>query len=456
MTRKLHLAALAGSVGAVAVITAAIELFKTFVPVLSLGVLYVFAVVVAAVLWGMRYAIPVAIASMLAFNWFHLPPVHSFTLADGSNWFALAAYVVVAVTVSLLADRVRRRAAEAEQREREAALLADIAGDLLGGRGLRDELESISERAAQVLGASRARIELGRHAPPAGEAPHPLEVDKRMVGTLYLPEGEAPSIAERGRFLPALASLVEVAVDRERLEQEAIDADALRRSDTVKTAVLQAVSHDLRSPLTAIRAAADGLRSEEIQLDEFDRSELVETIDIEARRLERLVSNLLELSRLQAGAAAPAPELWPVDELVAQALDEMRSSDRVDVVFAHEVPPVRVDATQVQRVLANLLENALNFSPSEARVQVRVTSTRKEVIVRVVDQGGGIREDELERIFEPFHRGGDSGRGAGLGLAIARGFAEANAGRVWAESRPGQGASFALALPVVEQPTAIP
>lgn len=456
MTRKQHLVALAGSVGAVASVTASIELFKTFVPVLSLGVLYVFAVVVVAVLWGMRYAIAVAIASMLAFNWFHLPPLYGFTLADGSNWFALAAYVVVAVTVSLLADRVRRRAAEAEQREREAALLADIAGDLLGGRELRDELESISERAAKVLGVSRARIELGRRAPPAGEAPHPLEVDKRLVGTLYLPEGEAPSIAERGRFLPALASLVGIAVDRERLEQEAIDADALRRSDTVKTAVLQAVSHDLRSPLTAIRAAADGLRSEEIQLDEFDRSELVETIDIEARRLERLVSNLLELSRLQAGAAAPAPELWPVDELVAQALEEMRSSDRVDVVFAHEVPPVRVDATQVQRVLANLLENALKFSPSDARVQVRVTCTRKEVIVRVVDQGAGIPEDELEWIFEPFHRGGDSGRGAGLGLAIARGFAEANAGRVWAESRPGQGASFALALPVVEQPAAIP
>ena len=120
------------------------------------------------------------------------------------------------------------------------------------------------------------------------------------------------------------------------------------------------------------------------------------------------------------------------------------------------MPPVRVDATQIQRVLVNLLENALRFSPPDARVQIRVTCTRKEVIIRVVDQGVGIPEGELERIFEPFHRAADDGRGAGLGLAIARGFAEANAGRVWAESRPGQGASFALALPVVEQPAAIP
>jgi two-component system, OmpR family, sensor histidine kinase KdpD len=454
MTRRSQLVALAGSLAAVAVVTAAIELFKGFVPVLSLGVLYVFAVVLVAALWGLRFALPVAIASMLAFNWFHLPPLHTFTLAEGSNWFALAAYLVVAVTVSLLADRVRRRAAEAEQREREAALLADVASDLLGGRELQEELDAISARAAEVLGVSRARIELGRHAPPSGEAPLPLEVDRRLVGTLYLPEGEATNIAERGRFLPALASLIGVAVDRERLEQEATEADALRRSDTVKTAVLQAVSHDLRSPLTAIRAAADGLRSEEVELDEFDRAELVETIHIEARRLDRIVSNLLELSRLQADAAPPTPELWSVDALVAQALEEVRGSDRVDVVLAHEVPPVSVDATQIQHVLANLLENALKFSRPETRVQVRVTCTRKEAIVRVVDQGPGIPENELERIFEPFHRGGDGSRGAGLGLAIARGFAEANGGRVWAESRPGQGASFALALPLVEQPAA--
>lgn len=218
MTRRMHVAALVGSVGAVAVVTLASELFKTFVPVLSLGVLSVFAVLVVALVWGMAYAVPVAVASMLAFNWFHLPPLYTFTVADGSNWFALAAYIVVAVTVSLLADRVRRRAAEAEQREREAALLADVAGDLLGGRDLQDELESISGRAAQVLGVSRARIELGRHAPPAGEAPHPLEVDRRMVGTLYLPDGEAPSLADRGRFLPALASLLAVAVDRRPME----------------------------------------------------------------------------------------------------------------------------------------------------------------------------------------------------------------------------------------------
>jgi two-component system sensor histidine kinase KdpD len=456
VTRRAHLTAVGGSVAAVAAVTLAVELFKTFVPVLSLGVLYVFAVVAVAALWGVRYAIPVSIASMFAFNWFHLPPVHTFTLEDGSNWFALAAYVAVALTVSVLADRVRRRAAEAEQREREAALLADVASDLLAGRELANELPAISSRVAEVLGVSRARIEFGRHAPPAGEAPHPLESERRLVGTLYLPQEEAPSLAGRAAFLTGLASLLAVAQDRERLEQEAVEAEALRRSDTVKTAVLRAVSHDLRSPLTAIRAAAEGLRSEELSLDEFDRTELVETIRLEAERLDRLVSNLLDLSRLQGDAAAPVAELWAVEELVAQALDEVRGSDRIDVVFTHEVPPVQVDATQVKHALANLLDNALRFSPPAARVQVRVTSTRKEAIVRVVDQGPGVPEAELERIFEPFHRVGDGAAGAGLGLAIARGFAEANGGRIWVESRPGQGASFALALPLAELPAVAP
>ena len=221
----------------------------------------------------------------------------------------------------------------------------------------------MSARTAQVLGVSRARIELGRHAPPAGEAPLALEADKRMVGTLYLPEGEAPSLAARGRFLPALASLLAVAVDRERLEREAVDAEALRRSDTVKTAVLQAVSHDLRSPLTAIRAAADGLASEQLELNDFDRAELVETIRIETSAAR---SARLEPARAVAppgGAAPPAAELWSVDELVGQALEELHGSGtrrgRVRHTKSHRSRSMR---RRFKRVLANLLENALKFS----------------------------------------------------------------------------------------------
>jgi two-component system sensor histidine kinase KdpD len=290
--------------------------------------------------------------------------------------------------------------------------------------------------------------------PSATAAPIELVAGNRRVGTLEIVEGSEPNLQTRRRLLPALASLLAVAVDRERLANDAFEAEALRRSDTVKTAVLRAVSHDLRSPLTAIRAASDGLDDQTLVLTDDDRRDLLDTIRVEVRRLERVVDNLLALSRLQAGAVAPAPEVWTVEDLVYGALDEVgRSTERVNVSVPADAPPVLVDAVQVRQILANLIDNALKFSPPDSPVSVRVTRTRKEVIVRVVDQGRGVPESELEHVFEPFYRGAPAQdqTGTGLGLAIARGFAEANGGRLWAESRPGQGAGFAIALPLVDE-----
>ena len=445
---------LVASTIAVALVTAAIEFLKPHVPVLSLGVLYIFAVLPIAVAYGLPLAIVVSTASMLAFNWFHLPPVHTFTLADSENWFALAVYLCTAIVVSELAARSRRRAAAAEQREHESAFLARLATDLLRGRSLDDELPAIAGRAAEVLGVDRAEIELGaggRHGP--GDVPYPLEVAGRTVGAIYTPAD--PNAAAQRRFLPALAALLAVAVDRDRLERDALEAETLRRSDLVKTALLRAVSHDLRSPLTGIRTAIGALRNDTLRLSDADRSELLDTIEVDSERLSRLVGDLLDLSRLEAGSAAPARELWALDDIVREAVDALGARDRVEITG--ESPLVEVDAAQVQRVLANLIENAIAFSPPEARVLVRITATRKEAIVRIVDQGPGLPESELERVFEPFYRrSSESTGGAGLGLAIARGFAAANGGRVWAESRPEQGATFALALPVVEAAVELP
>ncbi len=452
------LAGVAAGILAVALVTGAIELFDDYVPVLSLGVLYIFAVLPIAVFWGRLVAVPVAIASMLAFNFFFLPPVYTFTLADRQNWFALAVYVVTAMVVGSLASRYRTRGTEAEQREREAALLADIAADLLRGTRLDQELERIEERTAAVLGVSEVKIVLGT-VPRASshEAPHELAVDGRPVGVLLIPEREEPALATKRRLLPALASLLAVAAERETMAREALEAEALRRSDTIKTAVIQAVSHDLRTPLATIEQALDGIQSGELALTSEDRVVLLETIRVEHSRLKRLVENLLDLSRLQADAAESKLELWTADELVAQALEELGGAERVVVTATHDLPPVRVDAAQIQRSLVNLLENALRLSPEEEPVHVRVTGTRKEVLIRVTDRGPGVPEEERELVFEPFHRvAGRTGEpGAGLGLAIARGFAAANGGRLWVESREGQGASFVLALPQVELPAPV-
>ena len=438
------------SAGAVALVTGAVFALRPVAPVLSLGVLYVFAVLPIAIVWGLPWAIGVSIASMLAFNFFFLPPQHTFALRDSENWVALAVYLFTAVVVSELAARARRRADDAEQQQREASLLAEIASHLLEGSNLDDQLDWIGSRVAQILGVGSARIELGRSLrPQEGMSPYPLAVGPTTVGTVYADEHAEADLEVRRRFLPALASLLAVANERERLTREALEAEALRRSDAVKTAILRAVSHDLRSPLTAIATAVGALRNTTLRLNPADREELLETIDLEQARLNRLVANLLEMSRLEAGAAAPAVELWTVDELIRQAVADVAANGRV-LIRGADTQLVRVDAAQIERVLANLLENALKFSPAGSPVHVRVTATRAEVIVRVVDQGPGIPEPELERVFEPFYRREGGRVGAGLGLAIARGFAQANGARLWAESRPDQGATFALALPAAE------
>jgi two-component system sensor histidine kinase KdpD len=225
----------------------------------------------------------------------------------------------------------------------------------------------------------------------------------------------------------------------------------LRRSDALKTALLRAVSHDFRSPLTAIVVSAGALAHDELSLDGADRRELTETILSQARRLDRLVSNLLDASRLDACAAEPKAGLWAIEDLVVQCLNGIEAAEaRIDVVYPQRTARVRVDLHQAERVLANLLENALRYSGTSQRVRVQVNQTSSEVLIRVIDHGPGIAPGETERIFEPFQRGSCTAevQGAGLGLAIARGFAEANGGRVWAESFVGQGATFVFALPL--------
>jgi two-component system, OmpR family, sensor histidine kinase KdpD len=435
------------SVGLVIAVTGAIELLKPHVPVLGLGVLYLFAVLPVAVFWGVAYALAVSVASMLTFNFFFLPPLYTFTLADSRNWFALTVFVVTALVVSELAARSRRQA-------RESALLAEIATSLLERGEVSGELERIASETARALGVESARIEVGAERPSARDAQsYPLEAGGKRVGTIYLERPRRWTAAARRRLLPALASLLGVAIDRERLAQEAVEAEALRQSDAMKTALLRAVSHDLRSPLMAIQTAASSLAHEGLVLDDGDRAELLATVLDEAIRLDRLVSNLLDVSRLQAGAAEPRSELTAVDDLVVQALGELgEAGANVVVSFPDDSPAVRVDPHQIQRVIVNVLENAVKYSPPSEPIRVQVQTTGSEVLIRVVDHGPGITAAERDRIFEPFQRGSHDGvaHGAGLGLAIARGFAEANSGRLWTESWQGQGATFVLALPLVQ------
>ncbi len=449
-TRARLILGLLASAAAVAAVSGVVQLLEPHVPVLSLGALYVLVVLPVAILWGTALAAVVSVASMLAFNWLFLPPAHTFHLRESQNWLALAVYLVIAFAVGALAARARARRQDAEQRRVEAHALAEAALDLLRGRSLDAELDRVAAVTGAVLGVGRARLALGKQAPQLGERALPVEAGLRCVATLFVAEEATVDDAVRRRFLPSLAALLAVDVERSRLQDEALEAEALRRSDALKTALLRAVSHDLRSPLTAILASADALASPGLTLEAEDRLGLAETIRGEATRLDRVVEQLLDLSRLEAGAVEPHHELWHVDELVGQALAGLGAeAGRVRLEIGSETPLVEVDAAQVERVLANLLDNALQYSPPGSHVLLRAEPGATELRIHVVDSGAGLPDEQRDTLFQPFRRG-TAGRGSGLGLAIARGFAEANGGRLWAQDDPG-GGHLVLSLPLAER-----
>ena len=264
-----------------------------------------------------------------------------------------------------------------------------------------------------------------------------------------------------GRVRHGLAAIVDIAAERERATARAAEADSAQRADIAKTAVLHAISHDLRSPLTAITTAAAGLGDERI--DDADRAELVSVVRDESARLAQLVDDLLDLSRVQAGAVNPRVDWLDVNEVVGRAAAQVEAA-RVSIELPVDLPLVRADATQMERVFLNLLDNAVRFSPPGRPVRVTGGAASGQVTVRVIDEGPGVPLGQADAVFEPFYRGrrgsgpagengAGGGAGAGLGLAICRGFVEANGGRLLLQ-RPtgGHGAIFAVSLPAARPP----
>jgi two-component system sensor histidine kinase KdpD len=451
-TRKPPLTlGIAVAAAGVALTTLVLYALDDVAPVISLGVVYLLAVLLVASLWGLWLGLATAVASALAFNFFHIPPTGRFTIATGENWVGLVVFFIAAVGASSLAEVARSRTSEAEERRQEADLSAEMARLLLRGGRLEEALGPVGARLAGALGLSSAAIEL--RDVPAGERTvvFPLREGSRQIGTLVLSAGEQESVLRRVqvRVAPALEALLAAALERDALQAEVVETAALRRSDVIKTALLRAVSHDLRSPLTAILTAAAALQSPSISEDE--RRELAAAVTEEATRLSRLIDNLLDLSRLEADAAEPRPEWSSLEEVINAAIDELALPDGTfKLALENDLPPVRADAAQLERAFANLLENAYRHSGGHP-VSVRARDVGGRVLVRVVDRGPGIPQAQQARIFEPFYRSGTDRtghRGSGLGLAIVRGFVEANGGRVWVESLPDQATSFVVELPI--------
>ncbi len=457
---------------AVALSTLIIYPLAHVAPVVSLSVVYLPAVLVVSVAWGAWLGFATAVVSAGAFNFFHLPPVGRFTLANSDNWVALAAFLVVAALASSVAEITRARTRDADERRREADLAAEMARLLLRGNSLAEALPTAAARLAHTLELSSAAIEMEAVEGDERTVAFPLREGPNRLGTLLVGAGTSESNLRRlqERVVPALEALLSAALEREELLGGVVETAALRRADTVKTALLRAVSHDLRSPLTAISAAGEAVGSPSLSPEE--RAEMAAVIQEETKRLARLVDNLLDLSRLEAGAAEPRREWTSIDELIRAAVADVGGGpEAFSLAIDREMPLVSVDPVQMERALVNVLENARRHSGGHP-VSVRARAVRRlagvragggssqqdgpggdRVIVRVVDRGPGIPPAQLERVFEPFYRAGTSTsghRGSGLGLAIARGFTEANAGSLHVESLPGQGATFVFELPLVE------
>jgi two-component system, OmpR family, sensor histidine kinase KdpD len=439
---------------AVGLITAVIDPLRDVSPVASDAVLYLLAVLLVATGFGLWLGLLTGLLSAAAFNFFYIPPVGRLTITSQRDWVGLGVFLVAAILSSSLADVARARTREAELRRREADLAAEMARVLLGGTTVEAALGVVARRLAETLDLSSASIELRVVLGDDRRLALPLEGGDGRIGTLLVPvAADQAGVRLRERIVPALEALLAAALEREALQEEVVETHALRRSDEIKTALLRSVSHDLRTPLTAIVTAGEMLASPTI--GDGERSELAGAVTAEAERMSDLVDKLLDLSRLHAGAAVPRRDWCSIEELLDVALDNLRAG-RAGFVLSVErgMPLIRADAIQIERALANLLENAARFSGGHP-VSVRARAVGRKLAIRIVDRGPGLPREELERVFEAFYRGPDGGTahtGSGLGLAIARGFIEANGGRVWAESLPGQGSTFAVELPLDDQP----
>ncbi|MDW4906593.1 DUF4118 domain-containing protein [Streptomyces sp. ADMS] len=422
--------------------------------------LFLSLTVAAALLGGLLPALASAAVSSALLNWFFTPPVHTWTIADPRNIVAIAVFFAVAASVASVVDLAARRTDQAARLRAESEILSFLAGSVLRGE---TSLEALLERVRETFGMeSVALLERESDVAPwtcAGRVGTAQPVERPEDADVDMPVGDHMALALSGRVLPAsdrrvlaaFAAQAAVVLDRQRLRHEAEQARALGEGNRIRTALLAAVSHDLRTPLAGIKASVSSLRSGDVEWSEEDQAELLAAIEEGADRLDHLVGNLLDMSRLQTGTLSPLIREVDLDEVVPMALVGIPDPESAVVLDIPEtLPMVAVDKGLLERSVANVVENAVKYSPDGEPVAVTASAHADRVEVRIVDRGPGVPDEAKSRIFEPFQRYGDAprGDGVGLGLAVARGFAEAMGGTLNAEDTPGGGLTMVLTIPV--------
>jgi two-component system sensor histidine kinase KdpD len=432
--------------------------------------LFLLAVVVVSLIGGFYPAFVAALAASLTINWFFVPPLHKFTIDKPENVLALVVFVVIASLVSRVVDLAARRSGEAARSNAEAETLSTLAGSVLRGeQAIPALLERIRETFT-VHSVTLLRRDIDAPASASGLSgtwscvatvgddpctrPEDADTEVEVSEALTLALRGRTLAAEDLRVLTAFASQVGVAYEQRRLAEAVKAADVMAEADRMRSALLNAVSHDLRTPIASAKAAVSSLRSRDVEWAPRDQQELLGNADHALDRLTDLVTNLLDLSRMQAGVLSFALGPVGIEDVVSRALGHVEGHQRVDLDVPATLPEVQVDAGLLERVIANLLDNALRHSPTDRQVRVAASSHGPTVELRVIDHGPGVAPADRDAVFAPFQRLDDhapsNGAGVGLGLAIARGFTDAMHGSLALEDTPGGGLTAVVALPIVE------
>ncbi|MER5972680.1 ATP-binding protein [Streptomyces sp. NPDC002055] len=433
-----------------ALLSVALDHMRGTLNLTSEALLFLLIVVGVACIGGVTSALIAALTAALVLNYWFMPPVGEFTMGDPDSVLALAVFACVATTVATVVDRSLRLSRRAARATAEAETLSSLAGSIVRGD---QTLPALLDRTKETFGMEA--VELALESPGAVAGPDPA---------LVVAAGPEASLILRGRLLPssdrrvltAFAAHVGAAVEKARLAEAAAEVEPIKAADKLRTALLRAVSHDLRTPLAGALAAIGSLRGTDVAFSDEDRAELLASAETSLLRLHRLVENLLDLSRLQAGALNLELRSATLEEVLPVAVDSLdldaAARRRVDVQDLESVSAVMVDPPLLERVLANLVSNALRHSSGDRPVLVTASALASRVEIRIADRGPGIDAADRERVFEPFQRLGDrdNSAGLGLGLALARGLTEAMGGTLSPEDTPGGGLTMVVSLPAAE------
>jgi two-component system sensor histidine kinase KdpD len=447
----------------------ALPLRGTFTTGTVPALIYLLGVLAAAMVGGFRGGMTASIISFLGLNFFFTPPFHTFEVEKPEDIVALFVFLIVASVVANLLTQLLRQKERAQSRERETRVLYEMASRLLGSVSTNGVIDDFARELSELLGLSRCEVHIsdGNEAlqrtavyeasdmeSNSSELEVPLRTDRERFGVVKMLPSKGIGLDMQQRALAeAFVTQAALALETAKLQEQTRAAQAEAETSRVRAALFSAITHDLRTPLSSIKAAATSLLEEGVSFQEQQRIDLLKTIAEESDRLNRLIGNLLGLSRLRAGALRPEKVPTPIEDVIEAVTTRLRKTfdDRkIQLKIREPLPPVPMDVVQIDQVLTNLLENAFRYSPADSEVEVTASRWQHTVEVKVADRGRGIPQNDRERVFEEFYRGEASSTsgGAGLGLSIAQAIVQAHNGAMWIHETPGGGTTVGFRLPL--------